>query len=236
MISFLLLALLLSLYLRSVAVTRMKDVPPFGPPLPPSGATFRDPASFRSFLLAKIINAENAAHKSEKFHTMAARTRQGYLRDLAENCASSTPLDTSGKLNNLISLASKRRERVRARQGAEFGAAGALAWRVVAQDFSGGGAELPCVLAISAEYVVLADCSTKEVVFNCFCADVIGWTAERLNLKLFYGRGDHVALRVPEGGAQDIREVVQRLKVQEVTKRLEMCLDVMFSVGYSRRS
>lgn len=192
----------------------MKDVPPFGPPVPPISVTFRDPASFRSFLLAKIINAENAAHKSEKFHTMAARTRQGYLRDLAENCASSTPLDTSGKLNNLISLASKRRERVRARQGAELGAAGAVAWRVVAQDFSGGGAELPCVLAISNEYVVLADYSTKEVVFNCFCADVIGWTAERLNLKLFYGRGDHVALRVPEGGAQDIREVVQRLKVQ----------------------
>ncbi|KAB5575103.1 hypothetical protein PHYPO_G00216970 [Pangasianodon hypophthalmus] len=209
----------------SVAVTRMKDVPPFGPPLPPSGVTFRDPASFRSFLLAKIINAENAAHKSEKFHTMAARTRQGYLRDLAENCASSTPLDTSGKLNNLISLASKRRERVRARQGAELGAAGAVAWRVVAQDFSGGGAELPCVLAISNEYVVLADCSTKEVVFNCFCADVIGWTAERLNLKLYYGRGDHVALRVPEGGAQDIREVVQRLKALTVgCETVEMTL------------
>ncbi|KAI5098406.1 signal-induced proliferation-associated 1-like protein 3 isoform X1 [Silurus meridionalis] len=200
----------------SVAVTRMKDVPPFGPPLPPTGVTFRDPASFRSFLLAKIINAETAAHKSEKFHTMAARTRQGYLRDLAENCASGTPLDTSGKLNNLISLAAKRRERVRARPGAELGAAGAVAWRVVAQDFSRGGGELPCVLAISTEYVVLADCSTKEVVFNCFCADVIGWTAERLNLKLFYGRGDHVALRVPEGGAQDIREVVQRLKTLTV--------------------
>ncbi|XP_072551639.1 signal-induced proliferation-associated 1-like protein 3 isoform X2 [Salminus brasiliensis] len=196
----------------SVAVTRMKDVPPFGPPLPPTGVTFRDPAAFRSFLLAKIINAENAAHKSEKFHAMATRTRQGYLRDLAENCVSSTPLDTAGKLNNLISLASKRRERGRAREGAELGAVGGVAWRVVAQDFSGGGAELPCVLAISAEFVVLADCSTKEVVFNCFCADVIGWTAERLALKIYYGRGDHVALRVPEGGAQDIREVVQRLK------------------------
>uniref|UniRef100_A0A8C1S9E3 Signal-induced proliferation-associated 1 like 3 n=1 Tax=Cyprinus carpio TaxID=7962 RepID=A0A8C1S9E3_CYPCA len=196
----------------SVAVTRMKDVPPFGPALPSNGLTFRDPAAFRAFLLAKIINAENAAHKSEKFHAMATRTRQGYLRDLAENCVSTTPLDTAGKLNNLISLASKRKERIRAREGAEMGALGALIWRVLAQDFSGGGAELPCALAISNEYIVLADCSTKEVVFNCFCADVIGWTAERLALKIFYGRGDHVALRVPEGGAQDIREVVQRLK------------------------
>ncbi|XP_028817942.1 signal-induced proliferation-associated 1-like protein 3 [Denticeps clupeoides] len=200
----------------SVAVTRMKDVPPFGPPVPPSHVTFRDPEAFRSFLLAKVINAENAAHKSEKFYTMATRTRQEYLRDLAENCVSSTPLDTAGKLNNLISLASKRRERVRPRDGAELASAGAVAWRVLAQDFSGGGAELPSALGISSEFVLLADCATKEVVFNCFCADVIGWTPERLALKIFYGRGDHISLRVPEGCAQDIREVVQRLKALTV--------------------
>ncbi|XP_034723636.1 signal-induced proliferation-associated 1-like protein 3 [Etheostoma cragini] len=195
----------------SVAVTRMKDVPPFGPPIP-SGVTFRDPETFRNFLLAKVINAETAAHKSEKFHTMATRTRQEYLRDLAENYVSSTPLDSAGKLNNLISLASKKRERSKAREGAELGAAGAIAWRVQAQDFSGGGTELPCALGLSAEYVLLTDCSTKEVVFNCFCADVIGWTPERLALKIFYGRGDHIAVRVPEGCAPDIREMVQRLK------------------------
>ncbi|KAK1900280.1 Signal-induced proliferation-associated 1-like protein 3 [Dissostichus eleginoides] len=195
----------------SAAVTRMKDVPPFGPPIP-SGVTFRDPETFRNFLLAKVINAETAAHKSDKFHTMATRTRQEYLRDLAENYVSSTPLDTAGKLNNLISLASKKRERSKAREGAELGAAGAIAWRVHAQDFSGGGTELPCALGLSAEYVLLTDCSTKEVVFNCFCADVIGWSPERLTLKIFYGRGDHIAVRVPEGFAQDIREVVQRLK------------------------
>ncbi|XP_076846427.1 signal-induced proliferation-associated 1-like protein 3 isoform X2 [Brachyhypopomus gauderio] len=198
----------------SVAVTRMKDVPPFGPPLPPGGVAFRDPSAFRAFLLAKVINAENAAHKSEKFHAMATRTRQGYLRDLAENCVSSTPIDTAGRI--MILLGSKRRERVRAREGAELGAAGAVAWRVVAQDFGGGASELPCALAVSGEYVVLADRSTKEVVFNCFCADVIGWTAERLALKIYYGRGDHVAVRVPEGGAQDVREVVQRLKALTV--------------------
>lgn len=205
----------------------MKDVPPFGPAIPSNGMMFRDPAAFRAFLLAKIINAENAAHKSEKFHAMATRTRQGYLRDLAENCVSTTPLDTAGKLNNLISLASKRKERVRAREAAEMGAAGALVWRVLAQDYSGGGAELPCALAISNEYIVLADCSTKEVVFNCFCADVIGWMAERLALKIFYGRGDHVALRVPEGSAHDIREVLQRLKVLIHTLMAKLLVCIM---------
>ncbi|NXW91480.1 SI1L3 protein, partial [Alopecoenas beccarii] len=69
----------------SVAVTRSKDVPPFGPPIP-AGVTFRKSDVFRDFLLAKVINAENAAHKSDKFRTMATRTRQEYLRDLAENC------------------------------------------------------------------------------------------------------------------------------------------------------
>ncbi|MFT7803471.1 signal-induced proliferation-associated 1-like protein 3-like [Arapaima gigas] len=199
----------------SVAVTRMKDVPPFGPPIL-IGVTFRDPEMFRDFLLAKVINAENAAHKSEKFHTMATRTRQEYLRDLAENCVSNTPLDSAGKLNNLISLASKKRERARAREGAELGAAGAIFWRVWAQDFSGGGAELACMLGISSEYILLVDCATKEVVFNCFCADIIGWTPDRVALKIFYGRGDHIAFRVPESRAQDIREVVQRLKMLTV--------------------
>ncbi|XP_048836422.1 signal-induced proliferation-associated 1-like protein 3 isoform X1 [Brienomyrus brachyistius] len=199
----------------SVAVTRMKDVPMFGPPIP-NGVTFRNPEVFRDFLLAKVINAETAAHKSEKFHTMARRTRQEYLRDLVENCASGTFLDSAGKLNNLISLASKKRERARAREGAELGALGAVTWRVKAQDFSGGGAELACVLGMSGEYVVLVDCATKEVVFNCYCADVIGWTPERLALKIYYGRGDHIAARVAEGCAQDIREIVQRLKALTV--------------------
>lgn len=191
----------------------MEDVPSFGPAIP-SRVPFRDQENFRNFLLAKLINAENAAHKSDKFHTMATRTRQEYLRDLAENYVSSTPLDSAGKLNNLISLASKKRERTKAREGAELEAAGAVAWRVLAQDFSGGAAELPCALGISAEYMVLIDCSTKEVVFNCFCKDVIGWTPERLALKIFYGQGDHIAIRVPEGSAQDVREMVQRLKVR----------------------
>ncbi|XP_069043920.1 signal-induced proliferation-associated 1-like protein 3 [Lepisosteus oculatus] len=197
----------------SVAVTRMKDVPPFGPPIP-CGVTFRNSEAFRDFLLAKVINAENAAHKSDKFHTMATRTRQEYLKDLAENCVTGTPLDSAGKFN-LMSLASKKRERARAREGAELGSAGAVGWRVAAQDFGRAG-EIDCVLAVSNEFVVLVDRATKEVVFNCFCADVIGWTPDRLALKIFYGRGDHVSVRVPEDRAQDIREVVQRLKVLTV--------------------
>ncbi|XP_025913030.1 signal-induced proliferation-associated 1-like protein 3, partial [Apteryx rowi] len=194
----------------SVAVTRSKDVPPFGPPIP-SGVTFRKSDVFRDFLLAKVINAENAAHKSDKFHTMATRTRQEYLKDLAENCVTNTPIDSTGKFN-LISLASKKKEKTKARAGAEQHSAGAIAWRVSAQDFA-QGAEIDCVLGISNEFVVLLDLSTKEVVFNCFCGDVIGWTADASAIKIFYGRGDHIFIRAAEGGPDDIKEIVQRLKV-----------------------
>ncbi|KAK2511199.1 hypothetical protein Q9966_016706 [Columba livia] len=191
----------------SVAVTRSKDVPAFGPPIP-AGVTFRKSDVFRAFLLAKAINAENAAHKSAKFRTMATRTRQEYLRDLAETCGTGTGLDSGAKFN-LMSLASKRREKTRVRAGAERDSAGAIAWRVAARDFA-RGADVPCVLGVSNEFVVLVDVLAKEVAFNCFCGDVLGWAADGGDLRVFHGRGDHVALRAPE---QDVRDIVARLKV-----------------------
>ncbi|XP_057349110.1 signal-induced proliferation-associated 1-like protein 3 isoform X2 [Manis pentadactyla] len=194
----------------SMAVTRSKDAPSFGPPIP-SGTTFRKSDVFRDFLLAKVINAENAAHKSDKFHTMATRTRQEYLKDLAENCVSSTPIDSTGKFN-LISLTSKKKEKTKARAGAEQHSSGAIAWRVAAQDYA-QGVEIDCILGISNEFVVLLDLRTKEVVFNCYCGDVIGWTPDSSTLKIFYGRGDHIFVQAAEGSVEDIREIVQRLKV-----------------------
>uniref|UniRef100_A0A8C8VFI7 Signal induced proliferation associated 1 like 3 n=1 Tax=Pelusios castaneus TaxID=367368 RepID=A0A8C8VFI7_9SAUR len=194
----------------SVAVTRSKDAPPFGPPIP-SGITFRKSDVFRDFLLAKVINAENAAHKSDKFHTMATRTRQEYLKDLAENCVTNTPVDSTGKFN-LISLTSKKKEKLKARVGAELYSTGAIAWRVSAQDFA-RGAEIECVLGISNEFIVLLDLGTKEVVFNCFCGDVIGWTPDTFAIKIFYGRGDHIFIQALDSNPEDIKEIVQRLKI-----------------------
>ncbi|XP_068106926.1 signal-induced proliferation-associated 1-like protein 3 isoform X2 [Hyperolius riggenbachi] len=193
-----------------VAVTRSKDVPPFGPPIP-NGVTFRKSDVFRDFLLAKVINAENAAHKSDKFHAMATRTRQEYLKDLAENYVTNTPIDTTGKFI-LISLTSKKKERTRPRSGAEMHCSGALCWRVMTQDFS-QAAETECIFSVSNEFMVLIETATKEVVFNCYCADVIGWTPEPLSLKIFYGRGDHILIRAMDSNGEDIREIVQRLKI-----------------------
>lgn len=74
----------------SVAVSRAKDVPAFGPPIQ-RGATYQKSADFYDFLISKIINAENAVHRSSKFAAMAARTRREALKDLAENYVTTHP-------------------------------------------------------------------------------------------------------------------------------------------------
>ncbi|NXJ31130.1 SI1L3 protein, partial [Dicrurus megarhynchus] len=77
----------------------------------------------------------------------------------------------------------------------------------------GRGAEIPCVLGISNEFVVLLDLGAKEVVFNCFTGDVIGWSAEGAALRIYHGRGDLVSVRVGEGAeaaeaaAEELREI-----------------------------
>uniref|UniRef100_A0A914W0Z7 Rap-GAP domain-containing protein n=1 Tax=Plectus sambesii TaxID=2011161 RepID=A0A914W0Z7_9BILA len=66
-----------------VAVTARDDVPFFGPTLP-SPALFRKGQEFRNFLITKLINAENAAYKSDRFSKLAERTR-GSLLDALYN-------------------------------------------------------------------------------------------------------------------------------------------------------
>ena len=49
-----------------MSVTARDDVPFFGPTLP-SPAVFKKGPEFKEFLLTKLINAENACYKAEKF-------------------------------------------------------------------------------------------------------------------------------------------------------------------------
>ncbi|KAM9842313.1 signal-induced proliferation-associated 1-like protein 1 [Aulostomus maculatus] len=195
----------------SVAVTRSQDVPSFGPPVP-KGVTFPKSTVFRDFLLAKVINAENAAHKSDKFGAMATRTRQEYLRDLAERHVTNTPVEPTGKFP-FISLAHKRREKVRPYSGAELRSLGAVTWQVHAED-QVAGAERECLLAISNDFIILLDQEAKAVVFNCATRDVIGWsTGSPASMKIYYERGESVSLRSINNNTEDFGEVVKRLEL-----------------------
>ncbi|XP_041750560.1 rap1 GTPase-activating protein 2 isoform X1 [Coregonus clupeaformis] len=64
-----------------VSVTAREDVPSFGPPLP-SPAVFKKGPEFREYLLTKLINAENACYKSDRFARLEERTRAALLDGL----------------------------------------------------------------------------------------------------------------------------------------------------------
>jgi RAP1 GTPase activating protein 1 len=72
-----------------VSVCARSDVPYFGPSLP-SPAIFRRGSEFKDFLLTKLINAENACYKAEKFSTLERRTRSCLLSSLTEQLCSLT--------------------------------------------------------------------------------------------------------------------------------------------------
>ncbi|XDV45949.1 hypothetical protein PO909_013944 [Leuciscus waleckii] len=69
--------------LYKVSVTARDDVPFFGPPLP-NPAIFKKGPEFHEFLLSKLINAEYACYKAEKFAKLEERTRSALLETLYE--------------------------------------------------------------------------------------------------------------------------------------------------------
>ncbi|XP_055035628.2 rap1 GTPase-activating protein 2b isoform X4 [Misgurnus anguillicaudatus] len=64
-----------------VSVTAREDVPPFGPPLP-NPPVFKKGPEFREFLLTKLINAELACYRSNRFAKLEERTRTELLDNL----------------------------------------------------------------------------------------------------------------------------------------------------------
>lgn len=213
----------------SVAVSRSRNVPPFGPPIPKS-VTFPKSAVFRDFLLAKVINGENAAHKSEKFRVMATRTRQEYLKDLAENFVSTATIDSAVKFS-FITLGAKKKEKVKPRKDAHMLSVGAITWSVCARDF-GQSMDVDCLLGISNEFIVLIEEESKNVIFNCSCRDVIGWTSGIMSIKIFYERGECVMLSAHDNCGEDIREMVQRLEVRSRRLTTEDAEVSLSSKGY----
>uniref|UniRef100_A0A8C4UK06 RAP1 GTPase activating protein n=1 Tax=Falco tinnunculus TaxID=100819 RepID=A0A8C4UK06_FALTI len=70
--------------LYKVSVTARDDVPFFGPPLP-DPAVFRKGPEFQEFLLTKLINAEYACYKAEKFAKLEVGANEGRVPGLLRN-------------------------------------------------------------------------------------------------------------------------------------------------------
>nr|KAG5714573.1 hypothetical protein BaRGS_007019 [Batillaria attramentaria] len=207
----------------SIAVTRSKDVPPFGPPIPENGG-FRKSPEFVDFLMAKIINAENAAHKSEKFRTMAQRTRQEYLKDLATNYVTNNTLDSGSKLSKFALGSGRKKEKTKQKVVPDMYAKGALVWNVQVEDMS-SAVQMECMLAIAADTIVLVEAASKDVIFMVPCSTVIGWTLQASSIRLYFGQGECILLRPYYGDMEEMMEIIMRLKaVSQGTETVKMAL------------
>ncbi|XP_020285367.1 signal-induced proliferation-associated 1-like protein 2 isoform X2 [Pseudomyrmex gracilis] len=195
----------------SVAVSRSKEVPIFGPPVP-QGATFTKGKAFADFILAKVINAENAAHWSEKFATMATRTRQEYLKDLATTPTyiTTTVVDTGQKFS-MLSFSSKKKITVRPRLSCDASQRGAICWQVILED---SNQNTDCYLGISIDTIVLIEEHSRQIVFVTPCASVLGWHAQTNSLRLYHHQGECITIHVrgDYGERDELMEIVARLR------------------------
>uniref|UniRef100_A0A1B0D1P3 Uncharacterized protein n=1 Tax=Phlebotomus papatasi TaxID=29031 RepID=A0A1B0D1P3_PHLPP len=191
-----------------VAVSRSKQVPVFGPPLKPGGL-YPKGKSFVDFLLAKVINAENAAHRSEKFVTMATRTRQEYLKDIISNYSTTTLVDTGPKFSI---FPSKKKEKPKPRFRGDLSQRGAFCWHVILHD-SETATTMNCFLGVSAETFVLIDETSRQVVFVTPTRSILGWSTNGNLLRIYHHQGECITINMFDYSERDEQlEVIERLR------------------------
>lgn len=218
--------------LYSVAVSRSKDLEPFGPPIK-EGAVYPKGKAFAEFLLAKVVNAENAAHRSEKFVTMATRTRQEYIKDLVANHATTTPVDMGGGKFNLFS---KKKEKIRLRFIPDISQRGAILWQVLLED-SGQSQRIECFLGISADTLVLIEELSRQIVFVAPCKSILGWSHGSDYLRIYHHQGECLTFYMRDTNVErdELMEVIDRLKAvtQGVkVEKLSLNRNIMKQLGF----
>lgn len=194
--------------LYHVAVTRSKELSIFGPPLK-YNAVYAKGKKFTEFLLAKIINAENAAHKSKKFATMATRTRQEYLKDLCSNYVNQITLDSGQKFSI---FSSKKKEPYIPRFSGDASQRGAFCWQIVLDD-CGLQKKIDCYLGISSETFVLIEESAQKAIFVIPNRSILGWSTNGNALRIFYHQGECLTINMHDFRDRDEQlEVIERLR------------------------
>ncbi|CAN9510040.1 unnamed protein product [Ophioblennius macclurei] len=222
----------------SVAVSRCRDVPSFGPSIP-SGWMFPASPAFRDFLLTKIVNAQHAVCRSDTFVTMATCSRRKRLEELVENFTTSMPVESSSSSRfSFNPFSGKKKERSARCAHAHLQSAGALTWGVTVPDFN-RSATVACRLGISSELVVLVEEDSRQVAFSCHCRDVIGWSSANRDVKLFYQHGNCLMFSTQDGRWEDLHEITYRLQLvtsgaatMEMTLRRNLAGQLGFHVNF----
>ncbi|CAG9861015.1 unnamed protein product [Phyllotreta striolata] len=223
-----------------VAVSRSKDVEVFGPPIK-EGAIFPKGKVFAEFLLAKVVNAENAVHRSDKFVAMATRTRKEYLKDLVQKYSTSTIIDTGQKFCEFIDLllaifSSKKKEKIRPRFIPDLCQRGAILWQVLLDD-SGQGQQIECFLGISSDTFVLIEEHSRQIVFVTPCKSILGWSPQTNSLRLYHHQGEcmTIHMRDSHGDRDELMEIMDRLKAVtfgHVAQELTITRNIMGQLGF----
>nr|XP_033490378.1 rap1 GTPase-activating protein 2-like isoform X2 [Epinephelus lanceolatus] len=144
-----------------VSVTAREDVPLFGPPLP-NPAVFKKGPEFREFLLTKLINAELACYKSDRFARLEERTRAALLDTLHD--------ELHRRSQSMLGLTSGLEEDGRAENGHAHGGLlesikRAMRGRSVSMEtMSRGGAGLPTSLSGGGLAHISIECNVKSPV------------------------------------------------------------------------
>lgn len=215
-----------------VAVSRSKDVEVFGPPIK-EGAVFPKGKVFAEFLLAKVVNAENAAHRSEKFVTMATRTRQEYLKDLVMNYSTSTPVDTGQKFSI---FSSKKKDKIRPRFIPDLCQRGAILWQVLLDD-SGQSQQIECFLGISSDTFVLIEELSRQIVFVTPCKSILGWSPQTNSLRIYHHQGECMTIHMRDTHADrdELMEIMDRLKAVtfgHIAQEFSISRNIMGQLGF----
>lgn len=206
----------------ALAVSRSKEMPPFGPPIPENGVFVKSP-QFKNFLLAKIINAENAAHKyCEKFRTIGQRTRLGLLTDLTQDYVTNTTLSefnggsntTSGAVKIVSSLfgGKKRSPRRYANFCGHSDIRGAIVWDVQVKDFGQSNKIIDCILGISSTYLIVIEQDSKELLYVSPVEAILGWTSNPAWIKIFCHQAECLLVQIKDPDVDEICEIRTRLK------------------------
>lgn len=200
----------------AVAVSRSKEMPPFGPPIPEGGIFVKSP-QFKNFLLAKVINAENAAHYyCEKFLDMNHWTRRGLLKDLIENCVTDVTFGdiySSSAVKMVSSLFTSKKQSPRyAIFCGHSDIRGAIVWDVQVKDFGKSNKIIDCILGISTTYLVLIEQQSKELLYVSPVEAILGWTSNPAWIKIFCHQAECLLVQIKDPDVDEICEIVTRLK------------------------
>ncbi|XP_060803682.1 signal-induced proliferation-associated 1-like protein 2 [Amyelois transitella] len=187
----------------SIAVSRAKEVPLFGPPIK-DGAVYPKGEVFTDLLLSKVINGENAAIQSPKFSTMATRTRQEYLKDLAKNYVTTTTVETGQKFSLFSSVFALKSNSNSSNTAVlprmdnctnDVLVGGALCFHVHVQDEGAGGVLLDCIMGVSADTIVLLEHSSRQIILVIPTNSLLGWVVSSGWTRVYYHQGESVRVR-----------------------------------------